>query len=565
MPQPGDPTTLGSMDEARLQRLISVGRSLVSELDVETLLTSVLEAARDLTGARYAALGVLNQRGDALDRFLTLGIDEQTRARIGDPPHGHGVLGVLISDPAPLRLEDVSQHPRSYGFPAGHPPMHRFLGVPLRIRDAVYGNLYLCDPPGQFDQADQEAVEVLAEWAGIAIENARLFESATRRGDELARAVATSEASLAVARAVGGETELDRILELIVKRGRALLDAESMLVALYDGRRLTINAVAGQLDRALEGQAVALTGSAVSEVINRQRTLHLHDQGTPTPVMSGVTARAGLVVPLVFRTSCVGVLCALDPIDGSAQFTAEHQRVLEAFASSGATAVATGQNVAQERMRRSIEASESERRRWARELHDETLQDMASLKLLLASARRSQDVEAIHRLLDDVSEQLTVGIRSLRHLIGELRPAVLDDAGLQPALEALGARIENPDLRVTMDLDLPPPGSHELGREVEQTLYRLVQEALTNVVKHSGAAAVWVSIARRPDQLELTVSDDGSGIDARADPGGGYGLIGMRERIELVAGSLLIESEPGSGTTLTVTIPLRPAVAGQTP
>jgi signal transduction histidine kinase len=227
--------------------------------------------------------------------------------------------------------------------------------------------------------------------------------------------------------------------------------------------------------------------------------------------------------------------------------------------------VATGQNVAQERMRRSIEASESERRRWARELHDETLQDMASLKLLLASARRSQDVEAIHRLLDDVSEQLTVGIRSLRHLIGELRPAVLDDAGLQPALEALGARIENPDLRVTMDLDLPPPGSHELGREVEQTLYRLVQEALTNVVKHSGAAAVWVSIARRPDQLELTVSDDGSGIDARADPGGGYGLIGMRERIELVAGSLLIESEPGSGTTLTVTIPLRPAVAGQTP
>ena len=143
MPQPGEATALGSMDEARLRRLIGVGRSLVSELDVETLLTSVLEAARDLTGARYAALGVLNQGGDALDRFLTLGIDDQTRAGIGDPPHGHGVLGVLISDPAPLRLEDVSQHPRSYGFPAGHPPMHRFLGVPLRIRDAVYGNLYL--------------------------------------------------------------------------------------------------------------------------------------------------------------------------------------------------------------------------------------------------------------------------------------------------------------------------------------------------------------------------------------------------------------------------------------
>jgi signal transduction histidine kinase len=565
MPPASDPATLASLDEIRLRRLISVGRSLVSELDVETLLTTVLEAARDLTGARYAALGVLNQAGDALDRFLTLGIDDEVRARIGDPPRGHGVLGVLISDPVPLRLEDVSQHPRSYGFPAGHPPMRGFLGVPLRIRDAVYGNLYLCDRPGRFDQADQDAVEVLAEWAGIAIENARLYESATRRGDELARAVATSEASLAVARAVGGETELDRILELIVKRGRALLDAESMLIALYDGRRLTINAVAGRLDRALEGQTVALTGSAVSDVINRQRTLHLHDQGTPTAVIPGVIARAGLVVPLVYRTSCVGVLCALDPVDGSARFTADHQRVLEAFASSGATAVATGQNVAQERMRRSIEASESERRRWARELHDETLQDMASLKLMLGSARRSSDVEAIHRLLDDVSVQLTAGIRSLRHLIGELRPAVLDDVGLRPALEALGARIENTGLRVTMDLDLPPQESPGLGREVEETLYRLVQEGLTNVVKHSGAEAVWVSIVRRPDQLELTVSDNGSGIDAEVGPGGGYGLIGMRERIELVGGSLLIESERGSGTTLTVSIPLRPAATGQTP
>jgi signal transduction histidine kinase len=472
------------------------------------------------------------------------------------------VLGVLISDPRPLRLADVSDHPRSYGFPAGHPPMRTFLGVPLRIRDQVYGNLYMTDKEsGEFDDADQEAAVVLAEWAGIAIENARLYENATRRSEELSRAVAGFEASLAVARAVGGETELDRILELIAKRGRALVEADSMLIALYDGRTLTIRSVAGRLDRELEGGVVHLPGTAVSEVINRQRALHIHDDGSPTAVMAGIVARAGLVVPLVFRTSCVGVLCALDPIDGSSRFTAEHERVLEAFASSGATAVATGQNVAQERLRRSIEASESERRRWARELHDETLQDMASLKLLLGAARRSKDVEAIHRVLDDVTEQLIASIRSLRHLIGELRPAVLDDAGLQPALEALGARIESSGIDVSMSLDLPTRASGELPQEVEDTLYRLVQEALTNVVKHAGATEVSVSVVLEADRLEVNVEDNGRGIDPEGSSSG-YGLVGMRERAALVGGTIEIASEPGRGTRVSASIPL-PRPAGQ--
>ena len=557
MPRADPALTPASMDEVRLRRLIAVGRTLVAELDLEVLLLTIVEASRELTGARYAALGMLNDRGDALERFLTVGMDDDARARIGDLPHGHGVLGVLIHDPQPLRLSDVSEHPRSYGFPAGHPPMRAFLGVPVRIRDDVYGNLYMTDKDsGDFDEGDEEAAVVLAEWAGIAIQNARLYESATRRSEELSRAVAGFEASLAVARAVGGETELDRILELIAKRGRALVEADSMVIALYDGKTLTIRSVAGQLDRSLEGATVDLPGTAVAEVINRQRTLQLHDDGSPTQVMGGIAARAGLVVPLVFRTSCVGVLCALDPIDGSSRFTPDHQRVLEAFASSGATAVATGQNVAHERLRRSIEASESERRRWARELHDETLQDMASLKLLLGSARRSTDVDAIHGVLDDVSEQLTAGIRSLRRLIGELRPAVLDEVGLEPALEALAERIESSGIEVSMRLELPSRESGELARDVEDTLYRLVQEALTNVVKHAGATSVSVSVARLDGLLDVTVQDDGSGID-QAAPTAGYGLVGMRERVDLVGGTLEIDGEPGSGTRLRATIPLR--------
>src|SRR5205823_3305413 len=165
--------------------------------------------------------------------------------------------------------------------------------------------------------------------------------------------------------------------------------------------------------------------------------LHVHDEGLPTPIMAGIEARAGLIVPLIYRANCVGVLCALDPIDGSARFDADGQRLLEAFASSGATAVAAGKNVAQERLRRTIEASEMERGRWARELHDETLQDLASLKMKLGSVRRSEDIQAVRAVLDDVNDQLGSSIRSLRHLIGELRPAVLDDVGLQPALESL--------------------------------------------------------------------------------------------------------------------------------
>src|SRR5262249_38206189 len=238
-------STLG---EERLLRLLDVGRALVAELDLERLLHRVLEVAQELTGAKYAALGVLDDRRERLERFLTVGIDEATHSAIGELPRGHGVLGVLIRDPRPLRLADVSEHPRSYGFPAGHPSMRTFLGVPVRIRDQVYGNLYMTDKEqGEFDDDDEGAAVVLAEWAGSAIEKGGVTGGARRRSEELTRAVAGFEASLAVARAVGGETELDRILELIAKRGRALVEADSMLIALYDGTTLTIRSVAGRL------------------------------------------------------------------------------------------------------------------------------------------------------------------------------------------------------------------------------------------------------------------------------------------------------------------------------
>jgi GAF domain-containing protein len=235
-----------SLDPDRLRTLIDVGGFIVSELDRETVLEHVLDAACRLTGARYAALGVIARDGGGLERFVTRGVDERTARAIGEPPQGRGVLGVLIGEPAPLRLANVGRHPASYGFPTGHPPMDTFLGVPVFVRGQVWGNLYLAEKhEGEFDQADEDAAVVLARWAGIAIENARLHGTAEERRTELERAVRELEATQAIVLAVGGDTNLERVLELIAKRGRALVEARTIAILLRAGDDLELAALAG--------------------------------------------------------------------------------------------------------------------------------------------------------------------------------------------------------------------------------------------------------------------------------------------------------------------------------
>jgi len=562
-PDSHTPRTEGQLNDKELRKLLDVGRALVAELDVETVLRHVLETARELTGARYAALGILDEHKEELERFVFVGIDEETRRLIGPLPRGGGVLGELIRNPEPLRLRDVTQHPRSYGFPPGHPPMTTFLGVPISVRGDAWGNLYLTDKAegAEFDARDEESAIVLAEWAAIAIGNARLYEDVARRRGELERAVSGLEATAAVARAVGFETDLDRVLELIVKRGRALVDADSLLVLLQEGDELYVAAAAGEIGAAAVGATVPLEGSLPAAVVasgNPERVPSLVDRKEHGLDAVAEGARSALVVPLGFRGRARGVLVALASGRGVRGFEAEEEHLLTSFGASAAIAIATAQSVEAERLKHSIRASESERRRWARELHDETLQELGALKVLLESAHRTGRPDALQEAVERSLEQLGSSITALQSLITELRPASLDELGVKPALEALVRRASARfGLKVDTNFDLAFDSGREPSRlagEIESAAYRLVQEAINNVAKHAQAESLHVEVVEAEGNLRLTIEDDGSGFDtSRAD--GGFGLVGMRERVELVDGRLWIESSPGRGTVVRAELP----------
>jgi signal transduction histidine kinase len=549
-----------SRDEHRLARLIEAGRGLLSELDLDAVLDRLLVTAADITGARYVALGILDDDRNELARFLTRGIDEDTHRAIGDLPRGRGILGVLIDDPRPLRLDDVGDHPRSYGFPPGHPPMRTFLGVPIRIRGEAWGNLYLTEKAdGEiFDAEDEEAVVVLADWAAIAVENARLYRDVASRREELERAVRGLQATAAIARAVGGETELDRILELVVKRGRALVDAHDVLIMLCQGDDLAIVAGAGHVTVS-EGTRLPLSGSTAGEVLAAGRSRRIDDaahQLKIPPERFGLDqATTALLVPLVYRGESLGVLAAFDRLGGDGTFTRDDEQLLEAFAAQAATAVATAKSVDADRRRRSLAAAEAERHRWARELHDDTLQAMGGLKVLLSGAARLDDVDAMREAMRDATEQLSGHITTLRSLIAELRPPVLDQLGLAPALASLAQRTAAANgLEIRTDIRLPE--DRRFDAELETTVYRVVQESLTNVVKHAQAASVDLSVQCNGDTIELTVNDDGIGFDLEEAAIAGFGLAGMRERVELADGDLRVLPRADSGTLVRARLPI---------
>src|SRR5215831_19470132 len=532
----------------RLRALVETGIAINSELSLDGVLQRIVEAAARVTAARYAALGVIDPAGSGLERFVTHGITPEVHTQIGDPPHGRGILGVLIHDARPLRLHDLTEDPRSVGFPPGHPRMRSFLGVPIMLRGVAYGNLYLTEKEsGDFTDEDEDLLTLLAAQAAVAVENARLYESATAWSQQL-------ESLNEVGAALVGELELEPLLDLVATRLRELIGARLVAIALPSGGSLRIAAADGAGSDALETVETLENDSKTARVLERGRSERvdslLEDPEVNQDVARRLDASTGLYVPLRAREQTIGVLIAHDKLGRDPRFGSSDLRLAEQFALRASIAVDLSRRVARDSLRRVVAGQEVERRRLARELHDETGQALTSILLglrALEDANTGIDV-------DELRELVVATLQDVRRLAVQLRPKALDDFGLGPALERLVQTFsESSGIRVDLEARLGP---ERLPGEVETTVYRIVQEALTNVVKHAEAKNVSILLVRRHDVVTTVVEDDGIGFETGAARGDSLGLAGIRERVELHDGRLTIESAPGAGTTLRVEVPL---------
>jgi signal transduction histidine kinase len=535
----------------RLRGLIEAGIALGSELSLDALLLKLAETAADLTGARYAALGVIDETGEGLERFVYTGIDREQAEKIGELPRGRGILGALITDARSLRLIEITDDPRSVGFPPNHPPMLGFLGVPVVLRGRAYGNLYLTEKAdGPFSAEDQELVETLAGQAAVAIENARLYQDATNWSAQL-------EALNEVWTALAGEIELPRLLKLICRRLRGLIGARVVTIALPGpSGALRIEAADGAGADDILGLQLERAGSKSGRVLERQLAEQVdslaEDPEVDYEAMEPLHVRTGLYVPLIAGARPIGVIVAHDKEGDDPRFTDDDLRLAETFAPRAATAVDLSARVAANALRRVMEAQELERRRLARELHDQTGQELTSVLLGLKAVEEAKSDAERAEALAGVREQVVGTLHDVRRIAVELRPKALDDFGLVAALERLRDTFsEQTGMRVELESHI----GDRLPTHVETALYRIVQEALTNIVKHAQASAVSIVLARKADIVTAVIEDDGRGFNL----GGtreGLGLLGMGERLALLGGKLKIESSHGAGTTIVAEVPL---------
>jgi signal transduction histidine kinase len=540
--------------EAQLRRLIEAARTIHRARSLDALLRQVVESAAQIVGARYAALGVIDPTGQHLEQFITVGVDEVTRTRIGDLPRGQGVLGVLIRDAVPLRLEDMSEDPRSVGFPPGHPAMKGFLGVPIMLRGHAYGNLYLTEKDtGDFTDEDQEVVELLASQAAVAIENARLLDTSRRWTRQL-------DTLNELGTALVSELDLDRLLEGVAERLRELLSARVVVIDLRqaDGG-LRVQGASGEGAAQLLGM-VSPEDSKSHHVLARMRSERV-DSALEDPEIHPegeaqmLDLQAGLWVPLVVRGEPIGVITVADKVGRDPRFTDEDMRLAQAFGTRAGAAVELTRRVSRDAVRTMLRGQEEERSRLSRELHDQTGQALTALLLGLNAARRATGLDEAKAALADLDDVVREALADVRSIAVRLRPAALDELGLAAALERLASSAADgtgAEVAVTTTLAT----DERLPTEIETAVYRIVQEAVGNALRHGGAGRVDVTVVTRPDAVIASVEDDGCGFDPVAVRHGRLGLVGMRERAALFGGRLAVESSPGRGAAITAELPL---------
>jgi signal transduction histidine kinase len=577
---PYSPTVSATAPDHRLQALLDAGVAIASGLELDQILPRLVQSACDLTGARYGALGVLDETGNRLAQFITTGLGDAERAAIGDLPTGKGILGVLITDARPLRLTDLGSDPRSVGFPANHPPMRSFLGVPVIVGGRVFGNLYLTEKrEGDFTESDEGVAVMLAAQAGAAIQNAHLFAVAREHADALERAWTELSSVDELLGAILSGTPRDDVLQLLTEQAVRGVPAAVIGIALPEDGRTVLRyvAAAGERGERLRGHTVPVGGSKVGAALLARRVVRVDDLQAdpdayaPTGRVAGV--RSLLIIPIVRRFEAVGVIVAGDRMTSEVQ-AADDERILQAYATRTILVLELAQALSAERdradaverlvaseirdaarretLRRVVEAQERERRRLAIELHDETGQSLAAVLMGLRRLEESSDPAAVKATVEELRATVVNAVQELRALAVELRPKALDDFGLAAALERL---VDTYSRRTGLTVDSHLGGlESRLPEPVESALYRIAQEALTNIAKHAGASTVSVVTRRDGARLTMIVEDNGTGFEA-STPGEGLGLVSMRERAELLGGSLQVESSAGHGTTLVVEVP----------
>lgn len=538
-----NPVQDGPVDSGLLDALLVVGTGL----DLQTVLHRIVEAAVQLVDARYGALGVIDDVR-LLSQFLTVGIDEATAAEIGPLPRGGGILGLLIDDPRPLRLHDLGEHPAAFGFPAHHPPMKSFLGVPIRVRDEVFGNLYLTEKVGgaDFDKEDERVVLALAAAAGVAIENARLY-------DDVRHSERWLQASAEVRTALLSGTEPDEVLQLVAARARDLVEADFAAIVLPLGDSLVIEVANGDSAARVTGKRIDPHASLIGDAFRGGTTIAIDDihQSPHWPNNSEALDDFGpiIIVPLVAGGGARhGVLWVGNHVGGR-RFRDAHQAMLEAFADQAAL----GLELARQRRETEQLSLFRDRDRIARDLHDTVIQRLFATGMQLESSMRFMtSPEASERVQSAVSD-LDKTIKEIRSTIYSLQRS---DRSSSSSLRArIVELIEEltPALGFTPNLRLEGLVDTRVSANVGDNLLPVLREALSNTARHAQSDRADVSVVVDDDSVTLTVTDDGVGL---SEDGRRSGLANLDARAGALGGTFTAHRAPEGGTELSWRVPL---------
>ncbi|KAA0079518.1 GAF domain-containing protein [Mycolicibacterium sp. P9-64] len=537
---------LGARD--KMEQLLRVIVGLASDLDLDATLHRIVTAAMELTGAGYGALGVLGPDG-MLVSFLNSGMDSETVDRIGHLPVGKGVLGVLLDEPQPLRVDDLNAHAAAVGFPEHHPPMRAFLGVPITIRQNMFGSLYLTEPKSRatFTEADEAMVRALASAAAVAIDNAQMFDRARTTAKWM-------EASRAITTALLSDTDpVITPLRMIAERACELTNAEQAIVlvpsdadlAAEDVDTLVVSTAVGLLADEVVGRRVPVDGSTTGGVFRSGVPLITESFRHPIEAFTDVGQRPAIVMPLRAHQSVLGIL-AVARNNSQPPFDTSHLELMGDFADHAVVALRLSENREQARELSLV----TDRERIAHDLHDHVIQRLFAAGMdLQGTIARSRSPEVTKRLNRTVDELQTT-IEEIRSRIFALQ-SVGEEAGFRQSIQnAIAALTDDREVETTVRISGPLSA---VSDELAEQATPVVIEAVSNALRHSGAQHLTIEIDVA-EELIIDVTDDGCGIDD--DDTRRSGLANMLRRAELVGGSCAFGPATGGGTHVHWVAPL---------